>query len=81
MTCTNDPVVNAATGYTLDDIINLIIQDTDTNGNGLLDLEEVRKELLSRWSGGGMYKIVFLATICVVNRGNSLLHSMDVAST
>ena len=48
-------MVDQQHGFTLDSIIDLIIQDTDVNKNGIIDIDEARDELLKKWSNGGKW--------------------------
>ena len=47
-----NPIVDSKHGFHLDSVIDLIIKDTDVNRNGLIDIDEARSELLTKWCNG-----------------------------
>ena len=54
--CDQDPVINRSTGATLDDLVADLVRSIDYNGDGILDIDEVRKGLIGQFAGPGKYK-------------------------
>ena len=54
--CDLDPVINRSTGATLDDLVADLVRSIDYNGDGILDIDEVRKGLIGQFAGPGKYK-------------------------
>ena len=54
--CDSDPIINFSTGATLDNLVDALVKEMDHNGDGNLDIDEVRDGLLGQFAGPGKYK-------------------------